>query len=281
MNGPAPAARRAGAVPIPIKVRDYHVSGTFAQVGREKSAALAWKAEEMSGNRRVRRLESVISRHEMLARFGTLAKALLGVPLTLVGPPVLALLIQGFLWHEWDYQVALWRVMVCASLAIVPALIWTEVWRGERFLVEASQGAPPVAGLFTPMSNYHAAMLGIGPAAILANRERFFASVVEILLTGPRLLVGAFREFRLAHRLGRADTTRSARLLAALLARKEGVALKSLQRPGEPLERVLRALNQLIRLGWAGVSARESRVYVYTKARRMLEQALGERWRAA
>jgi hypothetical protein len=112
-------------------------------------------------------------------------------------------------------------------------------------------------------------------APVLANPRSFSASITEVFLCGPRLVISAFRQRRIRRRLGKVDVRRAARLVAELVSRTEGLELSAVPKGTERLNDVLPVLNWLVLVGWIGVGQQVPRVYLYSEARDGLARQCG------
>ena len=103
--------------------------------------------------------------------------------------------------------------------------------------------------------------------------------MVEIFLTGPRLVVGGFRYWRTDRNFADVDRERAAEIVTLLLERGGGVHPRELLRPGEKLQdeqcppkELMRALVGLAHHRWIGVSDSLEKVYLYSEAAAVLRR---------
>ncbi len=228
----------------------------------------------MSPGLETRQFEALLAAREQLLWVKIAAKLLAGIPLTLIPPAILATIFVvaggGILgvYLPWAWLFA------ALTVVVVPLLLRTEIRMGERYLSDAVAGSDPAITLTTRLP-FYAGLGGLALGPALANPRGFAAGVVEIFLIGPRLLVGALRQWRFRRRLDRIDGARAAELLATLPARNEGLPLAAVPRPGEQLNDLLPLLAWLAFHGWIGMGEKIDRVYLYSESRAALERAVG------
>lgn len=193
-----------------------------------------------------------------------------GVPLTAIGPAVLATILWFAAGSVADVWLPWTRWFGLLSVVSVPLLMRLEARTNGQYLGDALRGTQPGIDPLTSLPMIIPAFGGVAWVPGLANPRGFFAGVMEYFLWGPRLLVGAFRQWRVRRRLGQIDLRRAARLVAELCSREKGIDLVAVPKGGEQLTDVLPVLNWLVFQGWIGVGDKVPRVYLYTEARAAL-----------
>jgi hypothetical protein len=194
-----------------------------------------------------------------------------GLPLAFVGPLVLGTMFWmacGMLyrWYAW------WYFFLGTSALAIPALFVTELRTGGSYLsevispeeakrAEIAQGIKTVGMLVSPRMG-NTLML----AAALAAPRASMAGFIEIFLTGPRLLLTAFRDVGMIRRLQGTNMQLTALLLHQLLQAKVGIPTEKLLRPGQELELIELPLAYLVFYDWIGVAADGSKAWILTRA---------------
>jgi hypothetical protein len=224
----------------------------------------------MESDAELEHIVALLRRRDRLLSLKIAAQIVCGVPLLAVGPTMLAtigwfatLSLAG-LYIPWLWWFG------ALFIIIVPLLIGLEVRTAGRFLDSAVQGSEQAATLTSSLPGIYVAMGGVGWAPALANPRAFSAGLTEFFLCGPRLLVSAFRKWRLRRRLGRIDLYRAAELIVVLRSRDKGLEFSAIPRGGEQLSDLLPVLDWLAFHGWIGVGDKVPRVYLYSEARAAL-----------
>jgi hypothetical protein len=218
-------------------------------------------------------VERALRRRETLWQLGALLKVIVGVPLTLLAP--LAFAAIGYTVDSRLHLLgrAFWQWFVLATAIVVPILLWTERRHGARLLTEMARGAT----LPNPLTGDWPVASGMTFSTWTAYRHprAFTGGVIEILLTGPRLVLSALDHWRLRRRLGRANTRDAATVLAQLARHDRGRPAKSLQRADQTPEQLMHALNYLMMYEWVAAAEGRDHVYLLPDARALF-QSRGE-----
>lgn len=215
-----------------------------------------------------------LRRRERLFRVKVAAMILFGVPLSFVGPFVLAT-VFWFAGHaagycSWSRVWVHWSWLFLALvIVVVPLLYRLEIRTTGGYLTEAMQDTKPHRPMGAAFLPGPAAQVG-ALVAVAANPRAVSAGVVEVFLFGPRLVVGAFIQFRAARHLKQAEVGRAASILAVLLGRDQGVETSRLLRRDEQLEDLLPTLAYLVFHRWVGVRSGWQQVYLYSMSREAL-----------
>jgi hypothetical protein len=179
------------------------------------------------------------------------AMLLIGIVALFVGPAVLAGAAVGVESRMHVMHALSWWAMfgiVCA--AVVPLLFWLENrTRGQWFEEElrGGSGATISQALFAPMTSN----IGVGAAAI-----------VEIMLWGPRLVIGARQRWKT--RVATATLHDAAAIIGFLRHFDGGVAVNEL-----PTVQPLRVMGYLVSRDWVGVSKDGQRVWLLGDAKKI------------
>jgi hypothetical protein len=194
-----------------------------------------------------------------------------GLPLALVGPLVLGTMFWfacGMLyqWYPWLY------FFLGTSVVAIPALFVTELRTAGNYLSEAV--TPAEAKQAAIAQNVKMAGTAMVPqmgntlalAAVLASPRVSAAGFVEVFLTGPRLLLTAFRDTDMLKKLHGADLQLAAILLRQLLQARVGIPTKKLLRPGQTMKQIEQPLAYLVYYDWTGVAADGSKVWILTQS---------------
>ncbi len=119
----------------------------------------------------------------------------------------------------------------------------------------------------------HVAIGGLAMVAFWRNPAGLLGELIEIALTGRRLIFEVVAGWRRRGKLGRIDVGRAAELLAQLDAADGGLPLAALLRPGEQIGDLVPLLRWLAGHEWLGVTADGQRVYLYSPGRKELHGA--------
>jgi hypothetical protein len=221
------------------------------------------------------RIIALLERRDRLLRLKTTAQFVFGVPLTLIGPALLATVFWFAAWSIGNLQVPWFWTFGALLIILVPLLFRLELRTAGQFLDGALRESPPTGSLFSSAPGTYVALGGLALAPVLANPRSFSASITEVFLCGPRMTISAFRRRRVRRRLGKVDLRRAAGLVAELASRTEGLEFSALPKGTEELNDVLPVLNWLVFLGWIGVGQQVPRVYLYSEARDGLARQRG------
>jgi hypothetical protein len=208
-------------------------------------------------------------RREVLFRIKTTAMFVFGIPLSLVGPLFLSFAFWVCACRFYDHDVRWAWFFWGAVVVVIPLLYQLEIRTRGDYLgtVATAPGiAAPPGGMMAPGS--YGPILGI--AAVAANPTQSAAGFVEIFLFGPRLVLGAWRQTRLAGHLKDADVNRAAEIIAQLNARDSGLDVEKLIRKGETFERLLPTFAYLSFHQWIGVNEGWNRIWILTEKRAIL-----------
>jgi len=197
---------------------------------------------------------------EVLFRIKTIAMLVFGIPLSLVGPLFLSSAFWIFAWRFYSHDVR-WAWFFWGAVGVaVPLLYRLEIRTRGNYLgtvATESELAPPPHGML--IHGPCGAMLGI--AAVAANPQQSAASIVEIFLAGPRLVLDAWKQTRLARHL------KAAEIIAELHAREDGLAVAKFILKGESFESLLPTFAYLSFHHWIGAGKGWNRIWLLTESR--------------
>ena len=229
-----------------------------AVLNRPAAAPLDYRSPA-TGTPRVQRIAHELKVAEALGGAAVATKLAVGVPLSLIGPFVIA----SFLFAidrraQADSLPAFGATFLLACAVVVPWLMWLERRSRGEFFMDAVRGETTQLGA----SSY-------GEYELQSAKFGWYAWT-EIALTGPRLLWEGIDSLR-----GRAPVDQGFRLLAAevvveLLDAGEGLPLRKLARPERPAPTVQRVVAYLVRCQWADLSSRKDRVWLTSPVRARL-----------
>ena len=220
---------------------------------------LDYRSPAAAPSGRVERIVRELAMAETPGGAAVAMKIAAGVPLSLVGPFLVASAMCVF-----DRRLGAGVVpgfgatFLLVTVVLVPLLMWLERRsRGEFFLDAVRGEASPLAA-----SSY-------GEYELQSTKFGWMAWT-EIALTGPRLLWEVIDGYR-----GRVAGDPRLRVLAAevtaeLLDAGEGLPMRQLVRPDRPASVLARAVDYLMQRGWADVSSRRDRVWLATPVRERL-----------
>ena len=213
------------------------------------------------------RIARCLRRKESLLLLKTGLMLLFGVPLTLIGPALLATIfwfayIQWGKWVPWSWFF--WGFV----LILVPLLFRLEVKSAGDYLGKATKD------LKTEGASVPALLLNFGDvaavASVLYNPRAMVAGFTDIFLFGPRLVVSAWRQLRLRALVRSAKPTRTTAVIETLFASDHAVPTQSLLQPGEQQQELSAVLGYLLLFDWIGVAHDASKVWLLTEARQLL-----------
>jgi hypothetical protein len=225
-----------------------------------------------------RQLEAIVAklrRSDNLHRLKLWALIVLGPPLTLTGPLILATIfwfacVRLIGWHvPW-----LW-LFLALTVVMVPLLLRLEVRTAGRYLGEVLDGfneyGPRMHALRVYCYPGLAAATG-ATASVFANPRATSAGLVEVFLTGPRLMLSGWRGFQAEKQLASVDRFRAGNVIVLLLTSDRALKMEALLSPGEELNDLLPTLAYLAVRGWIGLGERMTKVWLDSTARDGLQR---------
>lgn len=231
---------------------------TAAAATRPAATPLEYRSPA-TGTPRVQRLAHELKVAEALGGAAVATKLAVGVPLSLIGP----FLIASFLFIidrrvQADVLPGFGMTLLLACAVVVPWLMWLERRSRGEFFLDAVRGETTPLGA----SSY-------GEYELQSAKFGWYAWT-EIALTGPRLLWEAIDSLR-----GHAPVDQGFRLVAAevvveLLDAGEGLPLRKLVLPERPAAMAQRVVAYLVRCQWADVSSCKDRVWLTSPVRARL-----------
>lgn len=217
------------------------------------------------------RLTERFKRREALSAVKHFAMLIFGLPLTLIGP----LLLATVFWFaclrltQWDVS---WLSFFFVLTAItVPLLFRLELRTAGRYFDEATSNLNEYAPKHYALLPHYYRSLGV-VAGLAANPRASSASAVELFLSGPRLILGAWRGMKARRMLANVDRTRAAQVVGALLSLDHALGTKDVLQPGEELTDLLPVLAYLAYHRFVGVGDDMNKVWLSSEAREELRR---------
>ncbi|NOT00924.1 MAG: hypothetical protein HOP29_09870 [Phycisphaerales bacterium] len=214
-----------------------------------------------------------LRRRERLHEMQAAAMLILGVPLSLLGPFVLACIFWLAVWQLAPHWNASWLVMFAALCVIVIPLLYRQEFRvGDAYYDDVLRetevyGGSPGALIATP-----GMAKGIVAAAVIAaNPRAFSAGFVEVFLTGPRLVVDALRRRRVRGEVHECDFRRAVEMVRLLHSLDGGIDTEKTLHRGERIDDLIPTLAYLVFYRWIGVRGQWTRIWLTSHGRESLQ----------
>lgn len=181
-------------------------------------------------------------------------------------------------WFSWPL------CLVVAAAVVLPLLFRLELRTGGEYLSQTINtvnlsGVEEVAPGAVMLSSFAGGSMGMAALARTANPRAVSFGMVEIFLTGPRLVVDGIRQRQTDRNFADVDRERAGEIVTLLLERGGGVHPRELLRPGEELQdgqcppkELMRALVWLAHQRWIGVSDSLEKVYLYSESAEVLRR---------
>lgn len=210
-----------------------------------------------TANPRVQHIMQQLLVAQSLSWVGIAIKLMLGIPLCLLGPLVLALSIGALAPH--DTRVPGFAVVFFLSTLIVfPILLFIERRTNGRFLedslIRSSSYLPPST----------AGYLVRGDWTMLLLRTEF-------ILYGPRLIWSVIDSLRGNTSIDPTLRRAAAEIVVDLLDRGEAMSVRELIGPNTPGPVVSAALRLLQQIGWVDLSRQRDRAWLSSRIRSRLK----------
>ncbi len=194
-----------------------------------------------------------------------------GAPLSLLGPLILGTI---FWFAGWQFGLgASWSACFWVTSAVmVPLLLGLEARTGGNYLGEAvadSEGISSEEAMVIQAAGLDGMLFQIG-----RNPKASLAGLVEIFLTGPRMLISAWRDFRIGLRCRGARLARAAQIVGALYRSGAGLPPRKLLNAGEGLTDLLGPIAYLAYHQWIGVAASGDKLWLPGDVRGRLTAAV-------
>jgi len=214
-------------------------------------------------------------RRERLQRLKATALIAFGIPLSLLGPLILATmfwLAQGLAHRSFDLAFGLpwFHLFIALTIIMVPLL----------YLLELRTDSDYMTTVFRKRVTYGVSgiLAAPGPArevgaisSVFANPRTISSVFVEFFLAGPRMAIAGWRQGRLARRVRLAKRERAASIVALLLQRDSGVEIASLIDDGESADAVLPSVAYLKFHRWVAVGEEYKRIWLHSESREILQ----------
>ncbi len=199
-----------------------------------------------------------LAERESMDMGGIAFKVLIGVPLTLLPPLVVASVIE-LIEGRWGVQVLPsfgWKFLLCA-LVMIPTMFWYERRTRGEYLTDSVRGETSVLD----SSSYGEYQMA----------SHYFSAVfyVEIALTGPRLLLEVYDSVWGAPKPIAGDRLMAAEIIHTLRQAGQGVEVASIG-VGRDRAAMASAIAYLERHEWVGVSKDRQRIWLLSDAAKRL-----------
>jgi len=214
------------------------------------------------------------ARRERLHRLKTATMVAFGIPLSLVGPFVLATIfwmaIRSGVWpFQFGSEAGWFSLFLVFTAVVVPLLYRLELQTQGEYMpsvlrevdVHAAPGLLATPGLTRDMA---------AVAIILANPRAASSIFIEFFLVGPRLAIGGWRQARLARCVHLVERKRAGLVVTMLLRRDSGMETAHLQNDGERKDELFPVLAYLALYEWVGLAKVWERVWLDSESRRIL-----------
>ena len=236
-----------------------NVSGRCPECGMDDVRHVVWHFE----------------RRERLQRLKAATMIALGIPLSFLGPIVLATMFWlALMFFSGSFQVGSafqwFNLFIVLTVLVVPLLYRLELRTGGDYL--------PIVFRETDVHSKRGIALVPGPTrevgaifSVLTNPRATSSVFVELFLFGPRMAIGGFRQAKLARRVRLAERKRAALFMALLLRRDDGIQTAAVIDDGESMADVLPILAYLTFHQWVGVGEKWERVWLDSESGRLLK----------
>ncbi len=201
---------------------------------------------------------------------------LAGTPLSLLGPAILATMFWAAALLSASFVSILpagaieWKWFFLPLTVICVPLLYRKEQRTRGFylseVLRDTLPARPTGAPFIPGP----AQAITATASVAANPRLASAGFVELFLAGPRLVLSAWQQVRLASGLHAVDRYRAAEVLYSLCKRNSGVDTLKLLRPEEYIAGFQPVLAYLTFHRWIGIGRNWEHVWVYSSERKVL-----------
>lgn len=201
-----------------------------------------------------------------------------GVLLSLLAPLFFASIFWFALGSVFETWLSWPLCFAVAAAVALPLLFRLELRTGGEYLAQSINGsgmirAQEVVPGAVMLSTYAGGSMGLVALARTANPRAASFALVEIFLSGPRLVVSGWRRWRTDRNFAEVDRERAAEVVTLLLERGGAVHPRQLLRPGEllhdgrcPPAALMQPLVWLAHHRWIGVSDSLEKVYLYSEA---------------
>ena len=229
----------------------------------------------MADQRQLQVLVARLRRSDGLHRLKLCTLIVLGLPLTFVGPLILATIFWFVCVRLIQWHVPWWWLFLGLTVVMVPLLFRLEVRTAGRYLDEVMDGFNEYCPQLNALSLHCYAGLGGAAGAtagVLINPRGTSAGLVEIFLVGPRMMLSGWRGFQAERQLASVDRLQAGKVIAELLASDRALKMEALLSPGEELNDLLATLAYLAVRGWVGLGERMTKVWLDSAAREDLQR---------
>jgi hypothetical protein len=232
-------------------------------------------ALEMAQYNELERIRLHLGRRETPFWLKVCVMILVGVPLSFLAPLVLGTVLWmaalygtglfiGVSLHGWW-----WWFFWPLAIIMIPLFYFWEFRAGGDYLgaVPSRESSQRLSD--TPVPG-PAQAVGAASDETVSVRSPL-AAFFGLFLSGPRMVVSALRQMRVARRLN-ADRLRAAAVVHLLNVQESGVEPSRLLREGEKVQDILPELAYLSFYQWIGIGKKWAKVWLYSAAREALKR---------
>jgi hypothetical protein len=196
--------------------------------------------------------------------FRILAKLAVGIPLSFIGPALLACIINAALLRARVHDPPAWITLFWIScLIVIPILYFVEWYHHGDFFLDTARSQGITSGsyftAFVSYSNWR-----------YRNSEALGAFYTELLLFAPKQVFSAVADFRQRIDLTGDQMHRAAQVVADLSTSDTSLPIAQLHRSGESNESLRLILQYLQFHDWIDISKSGDRAWLLTTARKNL-----------
>jgi hypothetical protein len=194
-----------------------------------------------------------------------LTKLSFGIPLSFIGPALLACIINATLLRYRVHNPPEWPTLFWLSCLIVIPILYYFEWHhhGDFFLDTARSQGITSGSYFTPFLSYSSWRYH--------NSEMVGAFYTEILLFAPKQVFSAVADFRQRIHLTSDQLHRAVQIVADLSTTNSSLPIAQLRLPGESNESLRLTLQYLQFHDWLDINKPGDRAWLLTTARKRLQ----------
>jgi hypothetical protein len=196
--------------------------------------------------------------------FRILTKLAIGIPLSFIGPALLACIFNAMLLRARVHDPPSWLTLFWLScLIVIPILYFVEWYHHGDFFLDTARSQGITSG------NYFTAFISYSNWRY-RNAEAISAFYTELLLFAPKQVFSAIADFRQRIQLTGDQMHRAAQLVADLSTSDTSLPIAQLYRPGESNESLRLTLQYLQFHDWVDINKTGDRAWLLTTARKRL-----------
>lgn len=222
----------------------------------------------------LQRIRSHLRGRERLFWLKVATMIALGVPLSFLGPFLLATILwilglwASALFHLPSLSLRWWWLFLPLAIIMVALFYYLELRSDRRYSKEFAAREPAKRPPGSPPAPDQARAVGT-TGAPAAEPPSASAGFFGAFLAGSRMVVSACRQISGARRL-RADRDRAALIVRQLIAQTSGVDTPRLLFEGEKPDDIQPELAYLMFHQWIDIGKKQNRVWLYSTAREVL-----------